>query len=204
MRSRNGFVLLRVGAIALLLWQPVRAQPPSEGGGIDTSGAFAELLSAVAESDPQARVALLSKAADLEERDLRHLTAHNPTAFFRSQALPNSIGLVSLDYGIEPSWVDPERSISSVRFNFVERDASPESCAQFAAARAALGLPADTEPTRVPTAIPDLHYRQRDERKNAHANAGVATNGLVAPCLRAAWTRFHQAPRSGQSGQDQR
>ncbi|MEF3081584.1 hypothetical protein V3391_05080 [Luteimonas sp. SMYT11W] len=170
---------------------------------IESKEAFVELLAALPESDPKTRVALLSRTADLEKRDLRHLTAHDPTAYFRSDAYPNSVGLVSVDYGVGPSWLDPERPISSIRFNFVERDADLATCVQFGLARAALGLPVDSVPRRVPTAALDVGYRQRDERKSVRANIGVATDGRVAPCLQAAWIRFHQTPRGEPIEDDQ-
>ena len=195
-----GVAALSFSACSVVLGREAPRAGPTIVG---SKEAFAELLAALPESGPQTRVVLLSRAVDLEKRDLQHLTAHNPTAYFRSDAYPNSIGLVSVDYGVEPSWLDPERSISSVRFNFVERDADPTTCVQFDVARAALGLPVDTVPRRVPTAVLDLGYRQRDERKSVRANIGVATDGRVAPCLQAAWIRFHQTPRGEPIEDDQ-
>lgn len=192
-RLARKFRCIGVAAAGLLACSAAlsREAPSDSPNGIDSEEGFAALLNALAESEPQDRPALLSRAADLEQRELHSLTAHNPIAHFRAPAHPNTLGLESVDYGVAPRSLDPQQAICSLRLNFVAAGADPATCVQFSASRLALGMPADTEPPRVITAVPNQHFRQQDERRGERGNVVVGTDGGVAPCLRYVSIQFH-------------
>ena len=190
-RSCSRCLFFAVSAAALLSLQQASAHgKDSRVVGIDSGDAFASLLDETADGDFKDRVAMLSVAADLEKYAPQPPNPHSPYVYFKAPARPNSIGLVDVDYGVAVGRIDPERTPLRLRFNFSERDADPARCAQFEETRRALGLNADNAPQRSPTGREE-RYRVDDRRESARADVVVSTNGLVAPCLRTAWIRFH-------------